>query len=167
MAKITGRKLKVNSNNNQKSGSKKYVKIAMHIVLVVLVMILAVWVRARGTGETDQSARESYTDDYGVPYFTDMDSYYHVRLVDNYLNGTGLGDSEKDGKAWDSIRFYPEGQSAEYPPGIVMVTSFVWKIFGGSLSSLEFKISAYFAALAALVAYIIGCRMGSFAGGLG
>ena len=167
MAKITGRKLKVNSNNNQKSGSKKYVKTAIHIVLVVFVMILAVWVRARGTGETDQSARESYTDDDGVPYFTDMDSYYHVRLVDNYLNGTGLGDSEKDGKAWDSIRFYPEGQSAEYPPGIVMVTSFVWKIFGGSLRSLEFKISAYFAALTALVAYIIGCRMGSFAGGLG
>ena len=103
----------------------------------------------------------------GLPYLTDMDSYYHVRLVDNYLEKGSLGDSvNEDGDPWDTRSFYPEGRDAEYQPGIVYLTSSLWRVFGGSLYAIEYYLAALMAALSALAAFILGCRIAGIAGGI-
>lgn len=141
----------------------------IHLVCILAVMITAVLVRtppAAFSGDPE-SVREAYTAENGVPYLTDLDSYYHVRLVDNYLNNGTLGDSFfEDGTPRDSRSYYPEGRSAEYQPGIVWLTAGAWRLFGGSLDALEYRISAFFAALSALAAYLVGWRLAKYFGGL-
>ena len=113
------------------------------------------------------AVREAYTDADGVPYLTDMDSYYHVRLVDQYLKNGRLGDAVlEDGRSWDLHSFYPEGRSADYEPGIVWLTAGVWRVLGGSLAALEYRLAAVVSVLAALIAFLIGLRAGGVFGGL-
>ena len=114
-----------------------------------------------------EETRAAFTDEDGVPYLTDMDSYYHVRLVDQFLKNGRLGDGvSEDGRAWDLHSFYPEGRSADYEPGIVWLTAGVWRALGGSLSLLEYRLAAVVSALAALLAFLIGRRAGGVFGGL-
>ena len=116
---------------------------------------------------SSEEVREAFTDDDGVPYLTDMDSYYHVRLVEQYLENGRLGDVVlEDGRAWDLHSFYPAGRSADYEPGIVWLTAGVWRAFGGSLAALEYRLAAIVSVLAALVAFLIGWRAGGLFGGL-
>lgn len=121
--------------------------------------------------EKPLAVREIFQSEAGVPYLTDLDSYYHVRLVENDLAYGSLGDAElSDGSVWDSLRFYPEGRSADYPPGIVFMTELVWRVqnlFGQkSLELTEFSLPVLMSALTALAAYIFGCRLGGAACGL-
>ena len=125
-------------------------------------MAAAVFVRTAPAAVSGEKAavRDAYMREDGLPYLTDMDSYYHVRLVDNYLNKGTLGDSvNEDGAPWDTRSFYPEGRSAAYQPGIVYLTSSLWRIFGGSLYAIEYYLAALMAALSALAAFILGCRI--------
>lgn len=132
-------------------------------------MTAAILVRvpsAMFAGDTDL-IREAYTGSDGVPYLTEMDSYYHVRLVDNYLESGMLGDVIlEDGTEWDLHSYYPEGRSADYQPAIVWLTAGLWRLFGGELAMLEYCLAAFMSALTALAAYIIGWRIGGKAGGL-
>lgn len=158
---------------NEKNTGKRVVRALLHVLCAAVVMMAAVFVRVPAATllEASGAQREIYFADSGIPYLTDLDSYYHVRLVENDINNGFLGDSRtEDGEAWDSLRFYPEGRSAEYPPAIVHLTELVWKVsnlFGqASLEAVEFSLPVLMAALTALVAYIGGCRMGGMAGGL-
>ena len=152
---------------------KRALRWALHVLCAVAVMAAAVFVRVPAAVLLDASAaeREIYVADSGIPYLTDLDSYYHVRLVDNDLNHGFLGDSRtEEGEAWDSLRFYPEGRSAEYPPAIVHWTEAVWRVlswFGDArLEAVEFALPVLFSALTALAAYVAGCRLGGIPGGL-
>ncbi len=132
-------------------------------------MAAAVFVRTAPAAVSGESAdiRKAYMRDDGLPYLTDMDSYYHVRLVDNFLDKGTLGDSvNEDGVPWDTRSFYPEGRSAAYQPGIVYLTSALWRVFGGSLYAIEYYLAAFMGALSALAAFIIGCRIAGIAGGI-
>ena len=143
--------------------------VCLRVFCVAAVMAAAVLVRsAPASFKGDSEAIvEAYTDESGIPYLTDMDSYYHVRLVDTYLESSSIADTYlEDGSAWDTHSYYPEGRSAEYQPGIVWLTAAVWKLFGGSLAVVEYRIAAFVSALAALVAYVIGRRFSGWAGGL-
>ena len=139
------------------------------VLCALAVMAAAFLVRTGPTamaGDAD-SVREAYTDEDGIPYLTDMDSYYHVRLVEQYLENGRLGDAVlEDGRVWDMHSFYPEGRSAEYEPGIVVLTAGVWRLFGGSLAAIEYRLAAAVSVLAALTAFVIGWRAGGVFGGL-
>ena len=139
-------------------------------VLCALAVMAAAFLVRTGSaafrGVSDE-ARAAYTDEDGVPYLTDLDSYYHVRLVDGFLENGRLGDVvREDGKPWDMHSFYPAGRSADYEPGIVWLTVGVWRVFGGSLAELEYRLAAFVSVLAALAAYLIGRRIGGVFGGL-
>ena len=152
--------------------NQKTRNIIIHIICSLAVMAAAVIVRLPSvylTG-TNDAEYESYTREDGLPYLQEMDSYYHVRLVDNYLNNGTLGDKVlEDGTAWDSLRYYPDGMSAEYQPGIIWITVTLWKIlnsmFGTDIYTVEYYLSAVMAALTALIAYIAGFRLSGKAGG--
>ena len=142
--------------------------LVLHLLCVLAVMAAAVLVRTPPLamhGETKE-AKEAFTDESGLPYLTDLDSYYHVRLVDNYMKNGTLGDSVlEDGTAWDFLRNYPEGASAAYQPGIVWLTSLCTRLTGAGTDAVEYRISAFMSALSALAAYMLGCGIGKRAGG--
>lgn len=115
--------------------------------------------------------RAVYADENGDWYLTDMDSYYHVRAVDNHLANGHPGNTRlEDGTAWDSLRFWPEGRAADYAPGIILWTEAVWKplnaLFGVRLRDVEFCLAAAMSALTALAAFLLGRRMSNRIGGL-
>ena len=152
---------------------KRALRWGLHVLCAAVVMLAAVFVRVPAATllEANEAQKEIYFTDAGIPYLTDLDSYYHVRLVENDLKNGFLGDSRtEEGEAWDSLRFYPEGRSADYPPAIVHVTELVWKVgnlFGSvSLEAVEFSLPVLLAAITALVGYVAGCRLGGIPGGL-
>ena len=58
------------------------------IACVIAVMALAVLVRCPSAmliGATPEE-QAAYTTEQGLPYLIDMDSYYHVRIVDNDID---------------------------------------------------------------------------------
>ena len=139
------------------------------VLCALAVMAAALLVRRSPALSRDMadSVREAYTDENGVPYLTDMDSYYHVRLVAQFLKNGRLGDTVlDDGTPWDLHSFYPSGRSADYEPGIVRLTAGVWRLCGGSLEMLEYRLAAFVSMLAALAAFLIGRRVGGVFGGL-
>ncbi len=138
----------------------------INILLAVVVAVIALLVRMPSAFlvilSDDQI--EAYTDDSGLPYFTDPDSYYHIRLVDTMLETGKIADTvSPDGEPWDMHSFYPEGRNGAYEPGIVYLTIALWKVFNLSapidISRVEFYLSGFMAMITALAAYITGCRI--------
>ena len=158
---------------------KKKIRIPWYkIVCAILVMLAAVLVRlpAVRLPGVPETAKQAWTKDSGQLYLNDYDSYYHVRITDQYLDHGTLGDSiGPEGEPWDTISFYPEGRSAEYQPGIVWLTAGVYRILHGwlgtELYSIEFWLIVVMAALSGLAAFAAACRIskttaGGVAGGI-
>ena len=138
------------------------------IAMAAAVLVRLPAVRLSGLSEEQRAA---YTTESGLPYLTDPDSYYHVRITDNYLDHGTLGDSVgPDGSSWDSRRYAPEGRSADYQPGIAVLTAGVWRVlhalFGTELYAVEYWLSTAMAALAAAAAFLLAFRAGGPVGGL-
>ncbi|MBR3328415.1 MAG: hypothetical protein IKG22_13930 [Atopobiaceae bacterium] len=146
--------------------------LAIHVLcaFVAIVTTIAVRLPSAYLWGASVGERETYTSEQGVPYLTDQDSYYHVRLVQNHLATGSLGNAVgEDGRPWDTHSYWPEGRSADYTPGIVWLTEAVWgvsRLFGASLEAVEFCMPAIIAAMASLVAYCLGARMSGPVGGL-
>jgi len=68
------------------------------------------------------------TDEHGLPYMYELDSYYNYRVSRNYLMNGHLGDSLRDGVPWDSYSYYPPGRPASYPPVIAWVSTRVYRV---------------------------------------
>lgn len=136
------------------------------IILAVVVAVIALLVRMPSAFliALPEEKVEAFTDDSGLPYFTDPDSYYHIRLVDTMLRTGKIADTvSADGEPWDMHSFYPEGRNGAYEPGIVRLTIALWKVFNLSapidISRVEFYLSGFMAMLTALAAFIAGCRI--------
>lgn len=147
--------------------------ILMHTICVTVVMAAALMVRLPSSylENVPASARDAYISDEGIPYFTDQDSYYHVRIVRNSLEHSILGDVVlEDGTEWDMHSFYPTGRSAQYAPGIVWITKAAWHtlhtLFGTNLATVEFCFAPLMTCLVALAAYFLGMRAKGRASGV-
>lgn len=141
--------------------SVDFIKILLAIVAAVIALLVRMPTAYLITASEEKE--NAYTDDTGLPYFTDPDSYYHVRLVDNVLKTGMIADKKNfEGEPWDMHSYYPEGRSAVYQPGIVYLTIALWKIFNLSvpmdISRVEFYLSGFMAMITAVVAFISGCR---------
>ena len=111
-----------------------------------------------------------FQDDNNLPYFSEMDSYYNLRMTQDFLDHGYLGDTIKNGTKWDLHSFFPPGRSAEYPPMIVYVTAFIYKfvnIFGQiPLSSVAFWTGALIASLCVIPAFFFIRRVTNDYGGI-
>ena len=139
------------------------------VLLVLLVPILVRSSTAAFPNMTEEE-RSAYTDEQGRYYLTDLDSYYHVRIVDNHIATGRIGDSTaEDGSSLDTRSFYPEGRGTDYAMGIVLLTEAVWKplnaVFGTDLYDVQYCLSAVLAALAGLAAYLLTRRISGQLGG--
>ena len=56
------------------------------IILILLAVVFALKTPAADLGSLDADGKALYTDASGLPYFSEMDSYYNFRLTDNYVD---------------------------------------------------------------------------------
>lgn len=136
-------------------------KIAPWVVAILLVFAVFA-VRAETInlgGLSDPEMKALYKDDSGMPYFTEIDSYYNYRLTENYLKSGHLGDTQVNGSDWDSLSTSPHGREANYQPVIIVLAAFAYKVanmFGTvSLTQIAFWIGPLIGSLAVLPAFFI------------
>ncbi len=131
-------------------------------ILVILIVLLVFSIRAETInigGVTDPDQKDLYRDDSGMPYFTEIDSYYNYRLTENYLNGGHLGDTYVDGQDWDSLSTSPDGREADYEPLLIVFTAWIYNFLNSftsvSLTELAFWLGPVVSSLAVIPAYYL------------
>lgn len=131
--------------------------------IIVLLLVLTVFaIRAETVnlgGISDESYKALYQDDSGMPYFTEIDSYYNYRLTENYLATGHLGDTQINGTDWDSLSTSPNGREADYQPMIIVLAAFVYKFVNMftsvSLTQVAFWLGPIIGSLAVIPAFFI------------
>ena len=145
---------------------------AKPIIIIVLLFILAFSLRADAVNISGvpQNYTSLFEDQNGLPYFSEMDSYYNYRLTQNYLDHGYLGDTIINGTQWDLHSYYPSGRSAEYPPLLIYITAFTYKLVNSfadvPLNEVCIWIAPFIASLAVIPAYLFVRRITNDYGGI-
>ena len=130
------------------------------IILVLLAVVFALKAPAADLNGIPDSMRGDYVDSSGLPYFSEMDSYYNLRLTEDYIDHGFVGDEKINGSEWDMHRYAPTGNQINYELGIVYVTSFLHSIFGDhSVREIAFWTGAAISTLAVIPAFIFARRL--------
>ena len=137
--------------------NKKLLRKIAPIVVALLLVLVVFAIRAETVNLgaiSDPEMKALYQDDTGMPYFTEIDSYYNYRLTENYLNTGHLGDTVVNGTDWDSLSTSPNGREANYQPIIIMLAAWVYNfvnMFGNvSLTQVAFWLGPIVGSLAVL-----------------
>ncbi|OPX59923.1 MAG: Oligosaccharyl transferase STT3 subunit [Methanobacterium sp. PtaB.Bin024] len=140
------------------------------IILVIFSLVFFLRAEAADIGGVPDNYQSYYQEDSGLPYFSEMDSYYNYRLTSNFLDHGYLGDTIKNGTDWDLHSLFPPGRSAEYPPLIVWITAFFYylaNLFGDySLLEVSFWTPAIIASLSVIPAYLFVRKISNDYGGI-
>ena len=120
------------------------------------------------------SEQAYYHDQNGLPYMYEMDSYYNYRLTRNYIEHGYIGDIKVNGKNWDLHSHYPPGVEMNYPPVIVYVAAFFYKVVNlfanVPLIVTCFWLPAFVGPISGIIVYLFVRRFtneyGGFAAGL-
>ncbi len=135
------------------------------IILILLAVVFALKTPAADLNYFDDQGKALYTDSLGLPYFSEMDSYYNYRLTDDYVDHGYAGDEMRDGVVWDMHRNSPDGFELNYELGIAYVTAWLHDVannyFGGSFSVKEiaFWAGAIISTLCVIPAFIFARRV--------
>ena len=92
--------------------------VALSVILILLIMMVSVFFRVMTARTVYRVLGENYIDsETGVPYLTEMDSYYHLRMTRDLMDYGHAGEELKEGEPWDSLSYAPSGRSAsDYKP---------------------------------------------------
>lgn len=152
--------------------AKEFLFKAKPIIIIILLFSIVFLLRANAvyiSGVPDDM-KSFYQDQSGQPYFSEMDSYYNYRFTQDYLDHGYLGDAIVNGTQWDYHSYYPEGRSAEYPPLIVYITAFVYKLLNlfttVPLTTVCIWIAPFIASLCVIPAYLFISRLTNDYGGI-
>ena len=135
------------------------------IILILLAVVFALKTPAADLGSLDADGKALYTDASGLPYFSEMDSYYNYRLTDNYVDHGYVGDEMKDGAVWDMHRWAPTGEIVSYQLGIAYVTSWMHDMANNflgwdmSVKEVAFWTGAIISTLCVIPAFIFSRRI--------
>jgi dolichyl-diphosphooligosaccharide--protein glycosyltransferase len=142
------------------------------LIIIILLFSVVFFLRAEAyniSGVPDES-QDFYKYDSGLPYFSEMDSYYNYRLTLNYIEKGMMGDTKINGTDWDSLSYSPPGRAVDYPPLIVYVTSFFYylvNLFGKiPLTAVAFWTGAIIGSLCVIPAYLFVRRITNDYGGI-
>ena len=94
------------------------------IILILLAVVFALRTPAADLNFLDGDMKGDFVDSSGLPYFSEMDSYYNLRLTEDYVDHGFVGDIQENGHNVDMHRYAPDGNNISYELGIVYVTSF-------------------------------------------
>lgn len=142
------------------------------LIVVILLFLLVFSIRAEAASIPGVSGdlKAYYEDANGIPYFSEMDSYYNYRMTADFLANGHLGDIKVNGTDWDMHSYYPTGRSAEYPPLIVYLTTFAYKLLNVfaniPLTAVCFWMGAFIGSLCVIPAYIFIRRITNDYGGI-
>ncbi len=144
------------------------------IIIIILIFSLVFFLRAEAaniSGVPDQMDASYFQEDSGLPYFSEMDSYYNYRLTENFLDHGSFGDAQVNGTDMDLHSFFPPGRSAEgFTPMIAWVTVFFYHVvnlFGDfPLMEVSFWTSTVVASLCVIPAYLFIRRLTNDYGGI-
>jgi asparagine N-glycosylation enzyme membrane subunit Stt3 len=145
---------------------------AKPIIIIVLLFILAFSLRADAVNinGVPQNYTSLFEDSNGLPYFSEMDSYYNYRMTQDYLDHGHVGDTVINGTNWDLHSAYPDGRSATSNVLIVYVTAFAYKLanlFGNvPLNEVCIWVAPFIASLAVIPAYLFVRRLSNDYGGI-
>ena len=135
------------------------------IILILLAVVFALKAPAANLNLYDGDAKALYVDSSGLPYFSEMDSYYNLRLTENYVDHGHVGDEIINGSAWDMHRYAPDGNQINYEYAIVYATSWFHdmanSLFGGnhSVKEVAFWTGAIISTFAVIPAFIFSRRI--------
>ncbi|KAF5071961.1 Oligosaccharyl transferase STT3 subunit [anaerobic digester metagenome] len=142
------------------------------LIIIILLFLLVFSLRAEAANipGVPSSMKAYYEDANGLPYFSEMDSYYNYRMTQDFLTNGHLGDKKVNGTNWDLHSYYPSGRSADYPPLIVYVTAFTYKIASAfadvPLAEVCFWMGAFIASLCVIPSYLLVRRITNDYGGI-
>ena len=135
------------------------------IILILLTVVFALKAPAHDLNYFDDEGKALYTDASGLPYFSEMDSYYNYRLTNDYIDHGYAGDEMKDGVAWDMHRYAPTGETVNYELGITYVTSWLYDMANNflgwdmSVKEVAFWAGAIISTLCVIPAFIFSRRI--------
>ena len=135
------------------------------IILILLAVVFALRAPAADLNILPNEIKGDYVDSSGLPYFSEMDSYYNLRLTENYVDHGFVGDVKlDDGTQMDMHRYAPDGNVVNYELGIVYVTSFFNNVVNQFIGShtvreVAFWTGAVVASLAVIPAFIFARRI--------
>ena len=140
---------------------------AIVIIAILLAVVFALKVPAQDLHyfDNDLNTKAEYVDSSGLPYFSEMDSYYNFRLTQDYVDHGYVGDKIVDGKEWDNHRLAPDGNAINYEFGIVYITSWMNDVFNNffnwdlSLKEVAFWAGAIVSTFAVIPAFIFARRI--------
>ena len=139
------------------------------IILLLFSIVFLLRMDAVSISGVPHDYKSYFEDQNGFPYFSEMDSYYNYRLTQDYLNHGYLGDTIINGTSWDLHSYYPSGRSAEYPPLIIYITAFAYKLVNSfsnvPLNGIAVWLAPFVASLAVIPAYLFVRRLTNDYGG--
>ena len=130
------------------------------VIIIIFLFLLVFSLRAEAVNLSSipNQTKSIYLDNNGLPYFSEMDSYFNYRMTQDYLDHGYIGDTKINGVNWDLHSYYPPGRAAQYPPLIVYLTAFVYKFINlftqVPLITVSFWIGAFIASMAVIPAYL-------------
>lgn len=133
------------------------------IVLLLFAIVFALRVPAADLNLLPNEMKGDYVDSSGLPYFSEMDSYYNLRLTENYVDHGFVGDKIVNNTQMDMHRVAPDGLPVNYELGIVYLTSFLHQLanhFGShSVKEVAFWTGAFVSCFAVFPVYIFARRL--------
>lgn len=149
--------------------SKKEILIPFLIILIIFSIGFVLRIGSTDLSYLPADEQAFIQDSNGIPYMHELDSYYNYRLTKNYIDHGYLGDTLINSTNWDLHSFYPPGRSAQYPPLIIYITAFFYKlvnIFSNiPLIVVCFWLPAFIGPLAGVIAYLFVRRFSNDYGG--
>jgi dolichyl-diphosphooligosaccharide--protein glycosyltransferase len=142
------------------------------LIIIILVFILAFSLRIQSAYLPGVSGevKSNFQDQNGLPYFSEMDSYYNYRMTYDYLDHNYLGDTVLGGSPWDLHSYYPSGRPAAYPPLIVYITVFIYELVNSfvnaPLNEVAIWLAPFIASLAVVPAYLFVRKLTNEYGGI-
>lgn len=129
------------------------------ISCILFIFLLGFLIRLDPTNLYSTNNKEFYQSPDGLPYMFELDSYYHFRLTENFIEHGYLGDTKIDGTEWDLHSYYPPGVPMDYPPLIIYLSAYIYylvNLFSEiPLLTVIFWIPAFIAPLSGVVAYFL------------
>ena len=134
------------------------------IILILMAVVFALKAPAEDLNMIPDDIKADYMDPTGLPYFSEMDSYYHLRLTESYVETGILGDEVINGTQMDMHRNAPDGRAWDYTSGIIYLTAFLHdfanKYLGDySVKEVAFWAGAFISTLAVIPAFIFTRRL--------
>lgn len=162
----------MNQQRGDSMNSKEILSKLKPLIIIILLFSVVFFLRAEAynISGVPNDTQSFYKDSSGLPYFSEMDSYYNYRLTLNYIQKGMMGDTKINGTDWDLHSYFPPGRAVDYPPLIVYITAlfyYIANLVGDvPLMNIAFWTGAIIGSLCVIPAYLLVRKVTNDYGGI-